>query len=417
MGFSMSALVWIRRVQFCLVLLLGLGLCRTAPGGDKLRVLTSRHYRIHTDLDEALANDLSRRMDAMYDEYARRLAIFAGEKEVPTLEAYLFRNQEDYLLFTDAKNTCGVFIPDRHLLAAFLEGQGRDALRQTLQHEAFHQFADAAITPNLPTWLNEGMAQVFEEGIWTGNEFWLGQVPPHRVRQLREDLNARRLFDFKKILVIPLPEWVAINEGSPARGGIEYNQSWAMVHFLIHAKDSRGKEMYRDLLLRMLQQMHAGEDAQGAFERSFGTNIKGFQARFGEYAMHLQATPEATLIENQGVIADLLIAIKGLGKSVDSIGPLRDFAMKTSQTLEYQTRELKWRSVPDLSVYFTDVDGKPFTDDALYLEKRRGAPLPDLVCRMMRKGQLRTRFFTENGKLHHELTIEPINSSARAANN
>src|SRR6476469_624105 len=36
--------------------------------------LTTSHYRIHTDLDSSLAIDLSLRMDAMFDEYARRFA-------------------------------------------------------------------------------------------------------------------------------------------------------------------------------------------------------------------------------------------------------------------------------------------------------------------------------------------------------
>ena len=46
----------------------------------------------------------------------------------------------------------GMFLPGRNLLAAFLEGQGRQQLRRTLQHEAFHQFAYNAISPDLPIW-------------------------------------------------------------------------------------------------------------------------------------------------------------------------------------------------------------------------------------------------------------------------
>ena len=40
-----------------------------APAG--LAVLRSKHYRIHTDVDRELAEDLARRMDAMHDEYRR----------------------------------------------------------------------------------------------------------------------------------------------------------------------------------------------------------------------------------------------------------------------------------------------------------------------------------------------------------
>ena len=85
----------------------------------------------------------------------------------------------------------GVFMPHRRLLAAFVEGVGRDGVRRTLQHEAFHQFAHETFGPNVPVWLDEGLAQVFEEAVWTGNGFVVGQVPPRRVRQL--SLRVREL--------------------------------------------------------------------------------------------------------------------------------------------------------------------------------------------------------------------------------
>src|SRR5687768_13152126 len=147
-------------------------------GAAGLTTRDTRHYRLHTDLDPDFAADLATRMDAMYDEYARRLSAFQPGNDVPRLEVYLFRTQAEYLRFTGEKlqNTGGVYIPRRNLLAAFLEGQGRDGLRRTLQHEAFHQFAYNVISPNLPVWLNEGMAQLFEEAVWDGQSFWLGNV-------------------------------------------------------------------------------------------------------------------------------------------------------------------------------------------------------------------------------------------------
>src|SRR5262249_8328650 len=76
-------------------------LATIAPArGDDLRTLDSVHYSIHTDLDTNLAQDLARRLDAMYDEYARRLADFSGGSSAGALEVYLFRHQADYSTFT-----------------------------------------------------------------------------------------------------------------------------------------------------------------------------------------------------------------------------------------------------------------------------------------------------------------------------
>src|SRR5687768_11047930 len=125
-----------------------IGLCATTPPAraasaapGEMRVMDTRHYRVHTDLEKTFAEELGKRMDAMYDDYDRRLADFDPNGETK-FEVYLFKRRDDYLKFTKNKvpNTGGVFMPARNTLAAFLEGQGRDALRRTLQHEAFHQF-------------------------------------------------------------------------------------------------------------------------------------------------------------------------------------------------------------------------------------------------------------------------------------
>lgn len=154
-------------------------LCSNAHGVESRAILTL-HYRIQTDLEPDLTADCARRMDVMFDEYARRFSGVADLRHVPIFQVYLFRDRADYLKLVGEQyqNTAGLFVPSRNFLAAFLEGQGRDALRRTLQHEAFHQFVHEALPNELPAWLNEGMAQIFEEGLWTGREFWIGQVPP-----------------------------------------------------------------------------------------------------------------------------------------------------------------------------------------------------------------------------------------------
>ena len=82
---------------------------------DNLRLLHGEHYRIHTDLDRALAEDLAKRMDAMYEEYSRRLAStfdvdHAGDKA----DVYLFAKRQSYLDFTNNKmsNAGGIAMPE-----------------------------------------------------------------------------------------------------------------------------------------------------------------------------------------------------------------------------------------------------------------------------------------------------------------
>ena len=391
---------------------------RVEAKAPAMREIQTQYYRIHTDLDPQLADDLARRMDKMYELYANRLSGFAPAeklKTVPRFEVYLFRRQQDYLNYAGErmKNTGGVFMSGRNLLASFLGDLGRDSLRRTLQHEAFHQFAHTVISPDTPVWLNEGLAQVFEEGIWTGTQFDLEQVPPRRLRQLRDDMDNQRLIKFETLMAMTPEEWARRLQDDHVSGATQYNQSWAMVYFLVSAPGPDGKPLYRGRLLQLLKLLNEGKGGEAAFREAFGNNLDGFQKRFVDYARKLEATDEATLIENQEVLADLLVELKGRGTTFATVSDLKRAAVKEGYRMHYTRGNLTWQTEPNISIYFADAKRKPFRDDELFFFQRAGAPLPDLVCRYSKDAQLRTRFYTQDGAIKHEVLVEPVMQPAR----
>ncbi len=374
------------------------------------RAFSTDHYTIRTNLDPDIADDLAKRMDAMYEEYSRRFVDFRPVNEMPRLEVYLFKGQKDYQRFAGDRlglqNTGGIYIPRRNLLGAFLEGQGRDGLRRTLQHEAFHQFAYNAISPNMPVWLNEGMAQMFEEAIWTGDGFWLGQAPPRRIRQLQQDLKKSRLEHFESFIRLTPEEWAKNLHGDPERGATQYNQAWAMVYFLAHAKDENGEERYRTRLLKLLRLLNEGKDGHAAFIAAFSANFQGFQDRFNEYASELRATDEATIMERAGVLGDLLGELARKGKKFKDLPHFKRTAIAGGYRMHYTKGSLQWDSEPDVKVYVSDIKGRALTPDELYFDHRPGAPLPDIVCRPTPAYQFRTRFYKNGEKYEHETRLE-----------
>jgi hypothetical protein len=381
------------------------------------RVLDRPHYVIHTDLDPQFAEELADRLEAMYGEYAWRLSAFGIPPSVQRMEVYLFRSQADYLRFTDGKirNSGGLFLPGRNLLAAFLNGQGRQQLRRTLQHEAFHQFAYNAISPDLPIWLNEGLAQFFEEGLWNGAGFALGEVPPRRVRQLQSDIRAKRMIPFGDLLAMTDAQWARQLSASREQGTVQYNQSWAMVHFLVMAHTVRNGEtqlLYRSHLIDLLRLLHSGKSADEAFQTAFGNNIPAFEQRFSEYAASLTATPEATMIENQGVLADLMVDFSKQGKHFEDVEAFRKFVVQGHFKLHYHLGELEWDTNPNMNAYFSDLDGNRLVSTELYFSTRTGAALPDLVCRFSPQLRLRTRFFSTASAVDHDLQIEVTQATA-----
>ena len=383
-------------------------LCAGVSAMADQRAFSSRYYQIHTDIDSSLAADLARRMDAMYDEYARRLQRYSANPQRPMVEAFLFSDQDDYMLFVGPgmRSTGGAFMPARNALTAVLAGQGRDTLRRTLQHEAFHQFAYNVIEQDLPTWLNEGIAQYFEEGLWVGNGFITGQIPPRRVRQLQADIKAGRLMDFEKFMKMSPDTWaMALKSRSQSRGATQYNQAWAMVQYLLSANDPLGKPM-RHRVVKMLDMIHDGKDADQAFAEAFSANYKGFNDRFLDWAGKLQATDEASYIEHMGVLGDMLVAMDGYGKAFGDIEPFRKDVEKAQLEIRYSKGQIKWSSGKDTNLYFRRLGGEPFAPADLLLQPRRGSPLPDIVCRCLPNIVLRTRFYTAGDHIEHELLIE-----------
>jgi hypothetical protein len=386
----------------------------TSSAQAQLGNISTPHYLIHTDLDDALSRELSERMEAMFGQYSQRLAAFNRSPSVPRMEVYLFKNQRDYVALIGGrlKNSGGLFLPSHNLLAAFLEGQGRQQLRRTLQHEAFHQFAYNVISTDLPIWLNEGLAQFFEEGLWNGNELVLGEVPPRRIRRLQTDLRGKHLLTFATLLPMTDEQWAKRLAADKEEGARQYNQSWAMVHFLVMAQNSSGQYLYRPRLLEMLRYLHEGQTPPRAFQLAFGSNVAGFQSRFVEYSRALSATPEATFIENQGVLADMLTDFAKEGRRFDDIESFHKTVKQGRVTLHYTLGSIEWDTNPDSSVYFSDLEGNPFSADDLYLSVHNGSPLPDIVCRYSNRFTLRTRFY-DGGRnaFDHDLLIEPARTS------
>ena len=372
-----------------------------------LRDIRTDHYRIRTDLDDDLANELAKLMEGMFAEYSHRLADFNDTAEFRVLDVYLFTHKADYTRLTEDRfrNTGGIFIAGRlNLLAAFLEEQGRDALRRTLQHEAFHQFAFNAISPDLPIWLNEGMAQVFEEGLWVGDQFVPGQASPRRLRQLKSDIDAGRLMDFQKFMDVTPEEWAKNLYDDASRGATYYGQAWAMVHFLVNGENGA----FRKRLIEMLKQIHGGRKANVAFETAFSANYDGFRRHFNDWAAAVTPSPEAVMIERQAVLGDLIISLSERGKKFESIQAFHKTVTTGGYQLQYSKGDVKWKTDSRLDNYFSNASGQLLGPRELYFVTRENAPLADIVCRCTDSVQLRTSFYQLGGKTWHESKIERV---------
>ena len=222
--------------------------------------LTTTHYEIFTTLLEPfILRGISGFMESAYRAYNSQLPgpVSGGHLTVETktkFTIYLFAERGQWEDFTRSfageqaqmfyKIKAGAYY---HNGACVVYDIGRERTFSALGHEGWHQFNGRCFKFRLPSWLDEGVAMLFETH---GSEAGLFYFEPAE--------NMYRLDGLKKTLtknkMIPLKELVTMNPGDVlATDQTEavmafYSQSYALVRFLQEAGYGRRLSVYRRLL-------------------------------------------------------------------------------------------------------------------------------------------------------------------------
>lgn len=259
----------------------------TAPANAQygLKSYNSRYYEILTDLDASGVREARLRMTLMFEEYAKRTRGFAGQGVRDRLPFLLFSRLEDYIAAGGPPGTAGVF--DGRRLMAVADPRFGDRVWNTVQHEGFHQFLVGAVGGDIPIWANEGLAEYFGEGLFTGDEFIVGVISPERLRRLKERFSAGQFRPLRDMMLLQHESWNA--EGSI----VNYDQAWSMVHFLAHAENGKYREHF-DGFLRSISQ---GEKWEPAWLRHFGRGVREFEQRGRAYWEGLAEDPTSDLYD------------------------------------------------------------------------------------------------------------------------
>ena len=251
------------------------------PGPKKLPRYETKYYVLYTDLDKDMVREAAARITSMAEEYHKRTKGFAGviRKRFPL---YLYKNVADYMNHPDAiPGSAGIYT-GRSLVTIAPRAGGS---WRVVQHEGFHQFAHKMIRGRLPVWLNEGLAEYFGEGIWTGDRLVVGVINPGRLARVQTYVKNRQLLKMQQMLTMPHREW---NSGLSMRN---YDQAWSMVHFLVHAEEGR----YQKALSAHIRDLSRGRSSVKSWVARFGRNVTAFQARYAKWLLALDRNPSADL--------------------------------------------------------------------------------------------------------------------------
>ena len=245
------------------------GWFQPAPVSTGLQALATDHYVLHTDLEAEDARGLADHLEAMNGAYRSLFAAFRQGTN-RSMDVFVFGDRSAYLAFlrdsfaVDGAGSGGMFVKrgSSKALVTWKGGQSMDRVREVLQHEGFHQFADE-LFPDLPLWANEGFAELFEHAVVVDGEVVVGEVPPGSLALLRQARAGDALLPFDQFFEIDSSAWNSHVRGGSA--GLQYTQAWALVHFFLYAEDGR----WQGDFLSFLDQLNRGMEWRSAFRTTF----------------------------------------------------------------------------------------------------------------------------------------------------
>ncbi len=265
------------------ILLLALALVGQGWARQKWVEVSSPHFRILTDAGQAEGVALASHFEKMRETFSALLG--AHPADVAPMLVVALRNGKEFreieptaYLGKGKLDLAGYFVwrgPRTYILLR-LDGDGPHPYA-TVYHEYTHYLLRDDYTW-MPLWLNEGLAEFYQNTYIHAGEVDLGQPDVNDLMYLRTHS------------LIPVATLVQITASSPyyheeQKGTIFYAESWALVHYLIVTDRRHGTEIlgtYEHDLKARQDSLTAARDAFGSL-RKMDRSLKDYLNRL-EYA-------------------------------------------------------------------------------------------------------------------------------------
>ena len=109
-------------------------------------------------------------------------------------------------------------------------------LFRRLNHECFHAYLGTSVYPpnaaEIPRWLNEGLAQIFETALFEGDDVRIGQTDPERVKRAQSALAAGELVALTDLLRSGAKQFLVLHADDRQTSDRYYLTSWALALYL-----------------------------------------------------------------------------------------------------------------------------------------------------------------------------------------
>jgi len=273
----------------------------------------SQHFTVVTNANERTGRriaDQFERMRSVFHVRFPHLAIDTGspiivlaikdERDFRTLEpqAYLAKGQ---------LKLGGLFLraPDKNYVLMRVDAEGEHPYA-VVYHEYTHLLLGKA-AEWLPLWLNEGLAEFYQNTDIRDKDVALGQPSPENLQLLR----ANR--------PLPLATLFTVDKNSPYyheedKGSIFYAESWALTHYLFvkdHHEKTNHLTDYAELLAKNVDPVTAATRAFGDLKQ-LQSNLEGYirQGSFIYFKMPTSTEVDDTAFKVQAMTAAQADAVR-----------------------------------------------------------------------------------------------------------
>jgi Tfp pilus assembly protein PilF len=240
--------------------------------------VTTPHFTVVTDAGEKQARHIAGQFERMQAVFQKLIPSARSDSGAPIV-VLAVKNRRDFQTLEPAEylakgslNLAGLFLQanERCYILVRLDAEGEHPY-STVYHEYTHYITRRG---NLPLWLNEGIAEFYQNTDIDAHEVRLGQPSNDDIQFLRTQS------------LLPLPTLFAVDHGSPyyhdeQKGSIFYSESWALTDLLM-INDFRNKT---SLLPNYIKALAAGQTSITAAVTAFG-DLKRLQDALDTHVSH-----------------------------------------------------------------------------------------------------------------------------------
>jgi hypothetical protein len=166
--------------------------------------------------------------------------------------------------------------------------RAKQHLFQRLFHEAFHAYLLNFVYPpqggEVPRWLNEGLAQIFETALFEVGELRIGHADEERLRAVRRALSKNALLPLPDLLRARPRQFLIAHNADKQGSDRHYLASWALAFYLTFECRVLGTPA----LDNYVHDLKQGVDPLDAFTKLTGKPLPRFEKDYLDYLRHLR---------------------------------------------------------------------------------------------------------------------------------